>query len=181
MPTILSHPAVPLAIGLGLGQNIIPRRLLVAGIFASMLPDLDVLTFRFGVAYGSAFGHRGFTHSLVFALAIALAGTAACGFFKATPVKSFLFLFAAIASHGMLDAFTNGGHGVEFLWPFSTRRFFAAYQVIQVSPIGVSRFLSGNGAAVLFSELMWVWFPCAIFGLILWWARSLWEHAGARR
>jgi inner membrane protein len=28
-----------------------------------MLPDADVLAFKFGVAYGNVFGHRGFTHS----------------------------------------------------------------------------------------------------------------------
>ena len=30
MPTILTHPAVPLAIGLGLGRGIVPARLLLA-------------------------------------------------------------------------------------------------------------------------------------------------------
>ncbi len=35
-----------------------------------MLPDADVLSFNFGVAYGNVFGHRGFTHSLVFAFVV---------------------------------------------------------------------------------------------------------------
>jgi membrane-bound metal-dependent hydrolase YbcI (DUF457 family) len=43
MPTILTHTAVPLALGLGLGPRAIPPRLLVAGVTASMVPDLDVL------------------------------------------------------------------------------------------------------------------------------------------
>src|SRR5438552_1734205 len=72
MPTVLAHPALPLAIGLGLGRQIISGRLLAAGVAASILPDVDVLAFPLGVQYGSAFGHRGFTHSLVFALAAAL-------------------------------------------------------------------------------------------------------------
>lgn len=37
-----------------------------------MLPDADVLSFKFGVAYGNVFGHRGFTHSLVFAFVVPL-------------------------------------------------------------------------------------------------------------
>lgn len=37
-----------------------------------MLPDADVLSFNFGVAYGNVFGHRGFTHSLVFAFVVPL-------------------------------------------------------------------------------------------------------------
>src|SRR5690606_25557942 len=59
MPTIFTHPAVPIAIGYGLGSNIIPPRLIVAGIAASVIPDLDVIAFKFGIAYADQFGHRG--------------------------------------------------------------------------------------------------------------------------
>jgi len=41
MPTILTHTAVPLAIGLALGPRVVSRSLLVAGVLASMLPDLE--------------------------------------------------------------------------------------------------------------------------------------------
>lgn len=61
-----------LCIGLGLGSKAIPPRLLFAGIITAMLPDADVLSFKFGVAYGNVFGHRGFTHSLVFAFVVPL-------------------------------------------------------------------------------------------------------------
>lgn len=39
MPTVITHAAVPLCIGLGLGSKIIPPRLLFAGIVLAMLPD----------------------------------------------------------------------------------------------------------------------------------------------
>ena len=71
MPSIISHAVIPLAVGLALGSKAIPRRLLVIGIAAAMLPDADVLAFRFGVPYGHQLGHRGITHSLVFALLLA--------------------------------------------------------------------------------------------------------------
>ena len=58
MPTVLSHAAVPLALGVGLGSRIVPPRLLAAGVLASALPDLDVIAFSWGVPYGSALGHR---------------------------------------------------------------------------------------------------------------------------
>src|SRR5262245_30471971 len=45
MPTILSHPAVPLALALGLGRKTVPPRLAQIGVVASILPDLDVLAF----------------------------------------------------------------------------------------------------------------------------------------
>ena len=43
MPTIVTHAAVPLCLGLGLGSRIIPPRLLLAGVAIAMLPDADVL------------------------------------------------------------------------------------------------------------------------------------------
>ena len=164
MPTILSHPAVPFAIGLSLGNKAIPSRLLMVGIALSVLPDLDVLAFRFGISYASDIGHRGFSHSLAFAMVAALLG-ASC--FRRRFAMAFWFLFAAAASHGLFDAFTNGGLGIAFLWPFSTERFFAPIQVIEVSPLSIQRFLSPRGATVLMSEIIWVWLPCTIIGIFM--------------
>ena len=48
------------------------RRLIVCAALLAMLPDIDVLGFGLGIAYGAPLGHRGFTHSLVFAAGIAL-------------------------------------------------------------------------------------------------------------
>jgi inner membrane protein len=178
MPTILSHPAVPLAIGLGLGSRVVPTRLLLAGVLASIAPDLDVISFHFGIPYGSTMGHRGLTHSLVFALFVALAGAAGCRALRVRAHVAFAFLFVATASHGVLDSFTNGGQGVAFLWPFSTQRFFAPFQVIEVSPIGAARLFTARGATVLLSELIWVWLPCAALALTIW---ALRQNAMHRR
>lgn len=160
MPTILTHPAVPLVLGLGFGNNVIPKRLLLAGVAASILPDLDVIAFSLGVPYGSPFGHRGFTHSLAFAAALALVVGAFHRSLHADFRRVFWYLFVATASHGILDAFTTGGYGIAFLWPWSNERYYAPFPVIEVSPIGVARFLSARGATVLWSELLWVWLPC---------------------
>lgn len=162
MPTVLTHMAVPLSIGVGLGNRTIPRRLLVAGMLGAMLPDLDVVGFRLGIEYASDFGHRGFSHSFLFAATAALAASVAWRYFHVSARAVFGFLFLSIALHGILDCLTNGGHGVALLWPFSSTRFFASFQPIQVSPIGLSRFLSSRGLEVLMSEAMWVWFPCLI-------------------
>jgi hypothetical protein len=50
MPTIVTHPAVPLALGLGLGTQVVSPRLLAASAVASILPDADVAAFWFGIA-----------------------------------------------------------------------------------------------------------------------------------
>jgi inner membrane protein len=46
--------------------------LIIASIFSTILPDLDVVAFNFGIAYEHHLGHRGFTHSILFALLWAL-------------------------------------------------------------------------------------------------------------
>jgi inner membrane protein len=171
VPTVLSHPAVPMAIGLGLGRRAVSGRLLAAGALASVLPDLDVVGFRLGIPYAGDLGHRGLSHSFVFAALAGLLGASFHRSLRSRFITAFLFLFVATASHGVLDAFTNGGLGVAFFWPFSPERHFAPARVIQVSPIGMARLLSYRGAAVLRSELLWIWIPCALVGIGLAWMR----------
>jgi len=169
VPTIFSHPAVPLALGGGLGRDVVPRRLLLAGMVASTLPDLDVLAFRLGVPYSADLGHRGLSHSLFVAALLAVAGALAHRALGSDFGRAFVFLFVAAASHGALDGFTDGGLGIAFLWPWSGTRYFApaALRVIEVSPIGLSRFLSPRGLTVLESELRWIWLPAVAVGLVL--------------
>ncbi len=167
MASLFTHPAVPIAIGVALGTRIISPRLLLAGVVACMLPDADVIAFGFGVPYESALAHRGLTHSLFFAV---LCGALAAAFTASLQSRrwiTFAFVSIAAASHGLLDAFTTGGSGIAFFWPFDDERYFMPHQVILVSPIGVSRFFSAWGARVLLSELQWVWLPCVVFTLVL--------------
>jgi inner membrane protein len=133
-----------------------PARVVVAGLTASVLPDLDVIAFRLHIPYASTFGHRGFTHSIVFALLSATLLTLAVRDRRAFP-----FLFVCALSHPLLDALTNGGRGVALLWPFSDQRFFAPWRPIRVSPIGRVDW------RVLRSEAKWVWLP-AIAGWAVW-------------
>ena len=165
MPTIFSHPAVPMALGFALGREVVSRRLLVTGVAASILPDLDVIGFSFAIPYEHEFGHRGFSHSFFFAALTALLGACAHRWLHCSFGVAFWFLFLATASHGVLDAFTNGGLGIAFLWPWSGDRYFARYQWIQVAPIGLSYFFSPSGVWVILSELRWVWLPCALLGI----------------
>lgn len=179
MPTILSHPAIPVALGLGLGRRAASGPLVAAGVVASMLPDADAIGFRLGVPYAAALGHRGFTHSLAFAAAVALVGASLARPLRSRRLPALAFLFVSAASHGALDAFTSGGLGVAFLWPFSAERWFAPARPILVAPIGLARMLSPRGAAVLGSELRWVWAPAALAGAALAGIRA--RAAGRRR
>jgi len=126
-----------------------------------MIPDVDVIGFRFGIHYGDFRGHRGFTHSLTFAALLATLVAAAIVQFQTevSRVSLFFYIFLATASHGLLDAMTNGGLGVAFFSPFDNSRYFLPWRPILVSPIGVTRFFSYRGLAVLKTEIIWIWLP----------------------
>ena len=161
MPSIFTHPAVPLAIAAAIGPPHVSRRLLIAGLFASILPDADVLAFRLGIEYTNQFGHRGFSHSLFFAIAIGAFALILAPWLRTKRLTVFLFVGAACASHGLLDMLTNGGLGVAYLWPFSDQRYFFPNQVIEVSSLNLRQFFGPAGTKVMLSELCWVWLPAA--------------------
>ena len=164
VPSILTHPAVPLALGVAYGQRYVSRRLLLAGVGASILPDIDSLGLRLGIPYEHALGHRGFSHSILFALLLAASAALLYRTLRASPSAAFAVVLISCASHGLLDALTNGGLGVAFLSPFSNHRYFLPWRPIAVSPLDIDLFFSAWGLRVLHSEALCVWLPCALLG-----------------
>ena len=161
MPTVLTHALLPVAAGIALGRSRVPPRLVSAGMAAAMLPDADVAMFALGIDYAHAFGHRGASHSLVFALACGLLAACSARMLKAPPFTALLFVALSAATHPLLDMLTDGGLGVALFWPWSDTRHFAPWRVIDVSPFA-NRFFSARGVEVLLSELRWVWMPTAL-------------------
>lgn len=165
MASAFSHAVAALGIGACFYQRNIPKRVWLIGTACSVIPDLDVIGFRFGIRYGDFLGHRGFTHSLVFAALLA-STLVATGFRHGVPgmgrVSMWLYYFLAASSHGLLDAMTDGGLGVAFFAPFNNHRYFLPWRPIRVSPIGVGRFFAERGLVVLKSELIWIWLPTIV-------------------
>jgi inner membrane protein len=165
MATIISH-----AIAAGLLYKVISplkeRKTLRICLIAAILPDADVIGFRFGVPYEAMLGHRGFTHSIVFALLFA--GTCLV-FYRGYQhkLRYFLLFFITTMSHGLFDMLTNGGYGVGLLIPFTAKRYFFPITPIEVSPIG-RHFFSYRGLEVLMSETVWILLPCALIYGIHW-------------
>ncbi|MGE5414062.1 MAG: metal-dependent hydrolase [Syntrophomonadaceae bacterium] len=177
MASALSHPAVPLAIAVAAGSAAVPPAVTAVACAASILPDADAVGFWAGIPYDAPLGHRGFTHSLFFALLVAIACSFLAPRLSAPASTVFAVVFVATASHGALDALTTGGMGVAFFSPFSNARFFWPWRPIRVSPIGIAPFLSAWGIAVLKSELLWIWTPCAAAAGVGYLARRT-LHAG---
>ena len=170
MPTILTHALIPLAAGVALGRKRLPPCLVGAGMLAAMLPDADVVAFKLGIEYAHALGHRGASHSLVFALACGAFAATGARCLRTSAMKAFLFIALSAASHPLLDMLTDGGLGVALLWPWSDTRHFATWRVIEVSPFA-NRFFSARGVDVLLSEFRWVWVPVAALAGIAGWLR----------
>ena len=150
-----------------------PRFGWALGAALAVLPDVDVVGFRMGIAYGDLLGHRGLTHSLLVALAVG--GAAGWMLSRGMPTRDraslAAYLVVAMASHGILDAMTTGGLGVALAAPLDDTRYFFPWRPIEVSPISVTRFFSARGLRVLESELVVVWLPALALAALGWLVR----------
>lgn len=176
MATIFSHALAALALGKVYTSERMPARFWTLGAACAVLPDADVVSFIFGVRYGDMLGHRGLSHSLLFALVVGCVVARVAFWDVRVRTKKFwtlaAYFFAATASHGVLDALTNGGLGVAFFSPFDTTRYFFPRRPIEVSPLGLG-FFSRYGLVVLASEIIWVWLPSIALVLVAWAARKM--------
>lgn len=163
MPSVVSHAAVAVAAGITFAPRNVPAHFWSLSIICSIIPDADGIGFLFGIPYEHFFGHRGFFHSPFFALLMGIFVVTI--FFRELEIFSrqwffyFTFFFLLSASHGILDAFTNGGLGIALLTPFNKTRYFSPWRPIMVSPIGIKAFFSKWGLLVMKSEFIWVWVP----------------------
>lgn len=139
--------------------------LLLAAIVSAILPDFDVISFKLGIPYAHPLGHRGLTHSILFAFVWAILLMFTLG--RENKKTWFFVIFFSTVSHGIVDAMTTGGRGIGFFIPFNNDRFFFPFQVIKVSPLGIKKFLSEWGIQVILSEIKYILLPCLIILLFL--------------
>jgi inner membrane protein len=177
MPTIFTHAVAAIALGKTYTGEKMAARFWLLSILCAVLPDADVIAFSFNLQRGSIFRHRGFSHSLPFALLLALlvvwlAFRKERAFSKRWWSLVFYF-FMVTASHGLLDALTDGGSGVAFFAPFDATRYFFPWRPIEVSPISLDRFFGPRGMEVIKSEIVWIWIPAALLVAIVWLYRRL--------
>jgi inner membrane protein len=172
LPTFITHSVIAgsSAYGFGSGKESLKFWLLSVG--CSLLPDADVIGYRWlYIPYHDFFGHRGFFHSPFFAALLSI--LMVCTFYRKEGVfsnqwwKYFFYFFVLTASHGILDAMTNGGLGIALLSPITNNRYFLPWTPLEVSPLSIKGFLSHRGLTVLMSELIWIWVPCFIIIIFL--------------
>lgn len=120
MPLPLAHALVGATIAVAVLPRDMPRRVRAIALAATIAvaPDLD-----FGAPWLLHLKHdwhRGFTHSVFFALVVTLLIHA---YYKAPRWRETFSLGLALLSHGLLDSVTTvGKRGVALLWPFTSHR-----------------------------------------------------------
>jgi inner membrane protein len=116
-------------------------------LFVANLPDLDfILQIITGERY-----HRGFTHSLVFAIAAALLCAVLFRGFWGWGVRRLWLLFVSLTvSHLLLDLLTTGGQGIPLLWPFSKDLYRAPFALFPETHHSKGLYLQGQLVFVLF-------------------------------
>jgi inner membrane protein len=127
------------------------------------LPDVDVVGVACGFHDCSLLGHRGISHSLVMAVALGLASGALARRLGWSVVRTAVAATLAVASHGMLDAFCEGGRGIPFLWPLTQARFHAPWRLLPDAPRGL-KMLSRPGLLDLAVEFI-IFFPLTAYAL----------------
>ena len=143
------------------------------GAIAGTIPDLDVIIRNFVHPIDAALWHRGFSHSIIFAILFSpiLAWLINRVYKNRYDFKLWWKLFfLGIVTHPMLDVFTN--YGTEFFWPFKLRWTFNSVFVIDplyTIPFGllllIALFLKRNNpirrklnyAGIIYSSLYLLW------------------------
>jgi inner membrane protein len=120
----------------------------------ALLPDADVLGLSLGLADHGPYGHRGYSHSLLFAAAIAGVAFWVARRWGTRPWFTAALAFLAVCSHGILDAMTYRTRGIPFFWPLEDMRVVFPWRPIPPAPTGIS-FFSKRGLEVVGVELVY--------------------------
>jgi len=163
MASIFGHALAAYTIGKVSNVSLNPVKLSLLLIFCAVIPDADVIMFNFGYSYMHPLGHRGFSHSILFAFILAFGVRAIfytkVNYFSKTGIILFFTFLLATLSHSFLDAITNGGRGVGFFIPFENSRYFFSWRPILVSPLGAGNFFSKWGWNVIQNEAFYIGIP----------------------
>jgi len=168
MATVLTHSVVAIALGKIYSAEPMPFRFWAWSIVCSSIPDADLIGIALDIPSESLLGHRGFTHSLCFSVLMGFIAAAATSGVQLSRVWWALvgYFFVVTASHGVIDAMTNGGNGIAFFQPFIDTRYFLPWRPVKVAPISWSLF-GFTVVKVLVTEIVCIWCPAICAMLLL--------------
>jgi inner membrane protein len=166
------HFAPAVALAVAIGPQRIGWRLALVGAGCGVLPDADFLLYLLHIdAYSGTYGHRGFTHSMGFALLMGALGALLAG--RGGPRSRWLtgtFLALCTFSHPVLDGLIDRGICNAWFWPLDGARHCLPWRPVpmQCVPLfGLDRWQQ---------ELLWIGLPLLLLAnagqLLRWWGRS---------
>jgi inner membrane protein len=172
----VGHFAVGLLVGRVYETENWKKRAAVMGACGALalLPDADVAGVALGLGDGGICGHRGYSHSLLFAGAVTIVTWLLLRKRSQDALFAALLVFLAIASHGVLDAMTYTTRGIPFFWPLTDMRIAFPWRPIPPAPTGMD-FLSLRGLEVAAIEVIY-FAPLALAAFApsrRWWKRRL--------
>ncbi|WP_347373274.1 metal-dependent hydrolase [Aequorivita sp. Q41] len=132
-----------IVLGAAVGEAVLGKKIgnkaMVLGAIAGTIPDLDVIATNFTDTVSALEIHRGFTHSIVFAVVFGLLfGWLLSLWDKRASVKEWSwFWFLCFVTHPLLDAHTTWG--TQLFWPFDLR--LAYKNIFVIDPLYTLPFL----------------------------------------
>lgn len=167
----IGHIAVGMTVAPHLLQECANRRAVInyslLAVSVAWAADLDAIGYLLGVPYASAWGHRGATHSLLFAGIIALVVAITFAPLRKKFWRSFMSLCFLTVSHPLLDMLTDGGLGVALWWPLSEARYFFDWRPLHVSAIGPAAFSFSQLHNVQLTEAL-IFSPFILYAICQW-------------
>jgi inner membrane protein len=168
MPTPITHIIASLPMNTTVMRQTNTKKILFWSLVITLIPDIDLLGNFFNIPINNIFGHRGFTHSLIFAFFLAaIISLIFWQEFKTDKKRWFLifgnFLLVALM-HPLLDALTDKNYGVALLSPFSNHRFSLPWAPINDSALGIWNYyvlgfwqIIKVEAVIILAALLYTW------------------------
>ena len=132
-----------IVLGAAVGEAVLGKKIgnkaMLLGAIAGTIPDFDVAAGFFTDTVSALEIHRGFTHSIIFAVVVGLLFALLLALWdkRATLKEWWLFWFLTFVTHPMLDAHTTWG--TQLFWPFETR--LAYKNIFVIDPLYTVPFL----------------------------------------
>jgi inner membrane protein len=154
-------------------------RLMAVGALCAVMPDADLLLVALHLDhYSGTYGHRGFSHSLGFAMAIGLMGVLWARRSQRSWRRTGLvgvYLALCTSSHPLLDGVLDAGICNACLWPLDGSRLCLGWRPVPMRGVALL------GWERLGTELLWIGVPLLLIangGMLI---RAVLRPSGAGR
>ncbi len=154
------HFAPAVALAVAIGPRTVGWRLTLAGAACAVLPDADFALYLLRIdSYGGTYGHRGFSHSIGFALLVGLLGALLAPASGRRRAVVGIFMALCTLSHPLIDGLFDRGICNAWLWPLDGARHCLPWRPIPMQ--GVPLFGMGRFG----QELVWIGLPLLALAL----------------